>query len=249
MALGGLAAAGSGTSVGSEIPTADGTCSTIKRGLLLIIDRRGHRVASLSDNKLLDGPWDLTVHEEGNRALVFVSNVLSGAVTRINLKSNADGEVVIESLTQIASGYGTACNAAAVVVGPTGLAYDAFRDILYVASTDDNEIFAIPRAGHASGDEGRGRVIYRDDEHLHGPLALALAPNGDLITADGDAINPDPSHFSEIVEFTPWGHFVGQFQIDPVVGSAFGLATERSGDSILFAAVDDNTGTLEEWQE
>jgi hypothetical protein len=37
---------------------------------------------------------------------------------------------------------------------------------------------------------------------LRGPLALALAPNGDLITANGDAVNGDPTQPSEIVEFT-----------------------------------------------
>jgi hypothetical protein len=160
-----------------------------------------------------------------------------------------DGKLVVESLTQVASGYGTACNKAAVVVGPTGVAYDAFRDLLYVASTDDNEIFAVRGAGHADGDHGPGRVIYQDDEHLHGPLALALAPNGDLITSNGDAINPDPDHFSEIVEFTPEGQFVGQFQINPVVGSAFGLAVERDRGRILFAAVDDTKNVLDEWRE
>jgi len=90
----------------------------------------------------------------------------------------------------------------------------------------------------------------QDNEHLHGPLGLALAPNGDLITANGDAINPpDPSHNSEIVEFTPEGQFVSQFQIDSVAGSAFGLAVERRLGKILFAAVDDNISFLDEWSE
>jgi hypothetical protein len=234
--------------VGS-VPTTDGTCATIQQGSLLIIDRQGNIVTTLTDATLLDGPWDLTIHEEGNLATVFVANVLSGTVTRINLATTRTGKVVVESMTQIASGYGTACNAAAVVVGPTGLAYDALRDILYVASTDDNEIFAVAGAGHAQVDNGPGSVIYQDNVHLHGPLALALAPNGDLITANGDAINADPTQFSEIVEFTPTGQFVSQFQIDPVVGSAFGLAVERNRGAILFAAVDDNTATLDEWRE
>jgi hypothetical protein len=78
---------------------------------------------------------------------------------------------------------------------------------------------------------------------------LALAPNGHLITANGDAINPDPSQFSEIVEFTPAGRFVSQFQIDPAEGSAFGLAVKRSRGTILFSAVDDNTSVLDEWRE
>jgi hypothetical protein len=77
---------------------------------------------------------------------------------------------------------------------------------------------------------------------------LALAPSGHLITANGDAINPDPSKFSEIVEFTPAGAFVSQFQIDPAVGSAFGLAVKRSRGTILFDAVDDNTSVLDEWR-
>jgi hypothetical protein len=240
----------SGFVIVGSVPTTDGKCDTIQQGALLFIDRKGKLVTTLSDNKLLDGPWDLTIHEEGNRALVFVSNVLSGTVTRINLRIKEDGKLVIESLTQIASEYGTACNAAAVVVGPTGLAYDARQDILYVASTDDNEIFAVHRAARAHEDHGPGSVIYHDDEHLFGPLALVLAPNGDLITANGDAINnPSPSQVSLIVEFTPTGHFVGQLQIDPVLGSAFGIAVEETGGRILFAAVDDNFSVLDEWTE
>ena len=240
----------SGFVIVGSVPTTDGKCDTIQQGALLIIDRHGNLVATLSDNTLLNGPWDLTIHQVGNHAKVFVSNVLSGTVTRINLKAKENGAVVVESMTQIASGYSTACNAAAVVVGPTGLAYDPRKDILYVASTDDNEIFAVPGAGDADSDHGPGTVIYQDNEHLFGPLALALAPNGDLITANGDAINnPGPSQVSLIVEFTPTGQFVGQFQIDPVAGSAFGLAVERSRGRILFAAVDDNFSVLDEWTE
>jgi hypothetical protein len=235
--------------VGS-LPTSDGTCNTIGQTSLLIIDHQGNLVATLTDPNLLDGPWDLTVNDLGNRAQVFVSNVLNGTVTRINLKTTHSGKIMVESMTRVASGYGFACNAAAVVVGPTGLAYDRSKDVLYVASTSDNEIFAVPNVGSAKGDQGAGTVIYQDNEHLHGPLGLVLAPNGDLITANGDAINPpDPSHFSEIVEFTPTGQFVGQFQIDPVVGSAFGLDLTVRHNHILFAAVDDNTSVLEEWKQ
>src|SRR5215469_4039237 len=71
--------------VGS-LPTTDGTCNTIGQTSLLIIDRNGSQVAALSDPNLLNGPWDLTIHDQGEFAQVFVSNVLSGTVTRINLK-------------------------------------------------------------------------------------------------------------------------------------------------------------------
>jgi hypothetical protein len=234
--------------VGS-VPTTDGTCNTIGQTSLLIIDRHGQLDTTLSDVKLLDGPWDLTLYETGNHAIVFVSNVLSGTVTRLNVKALANGKLAVEGMTQIASGYTTACNQAAVVVGPTGLAYDSIRDILYVASTADNQIFSISGAAGTKVDNGRGTLVYSDNAHLHGPLALALAPNGHLLTANGDAVFEDMSHLSEIVEFTTAGAFVSQFQIDPVAGSAFGLAIESSNGSILFAAVDDNTSVLDEWRE
>jgi hypothetical protein len=32
---------------------------------------------------------------------------------------------------------------------------------------------------------------------LRGPLALASAPNGNLITSNGDAVHPDANHPSE----------------------------------------------------
>lgn len=232
-----------------NLPTTDGTCNTIGQTSLLIIDRNGNLVANLTDTNLLDGPWDLTVNDMGNRAQVFVSNVQNGTVTRINVKTTHSGQLMVESMTRIASGYGAACNTAAVVVGPTGLAYDRSKDVLYVASTADNEIFAVPNAGAAQGDQGSGTLVYQDNTHLHGPLALALAPNGHLITANGDAINEDLSQLSEIVEFNIGGEFVSQFQVDPAVGSAFGLAVTVRHDHILFAAVDDTTNVLEEWKE
>ena len=232
--------------VGS-VPTTDGTCNTIGQTSLLIVDHSGLLVATLTDTKLLDGPWDLTINDRGEQAEVFVSNVLSGTVTRISLRIPRNGNPIVENMTQIASGYGHACNSAAVVVGPTGLAYDAAKDILYVASTSDNVIFAVPHARKTTVDEGKGSLVYQDNVHLHGPLGVVLAPNGNLITANGDAVNSDPNQPSELVEFTPWGQFIAQFSVDPSQGAAFGLAVHVSGDQIHFAAVDDATNVLDIW--
>lgn len=218
--------------VGS-VPTTDGTCTTIGQTSLLIIDHTGSLVTTLTDSNLLDGPWDLTINDRGELAEVFVSNVRSGTVTRINLRIPKNGNPIVEGMTQIGSGYGHGCNAAAVVIGPTGLAYDAAKDILYVASTSDNFIFAVPHARKTAVDEGTGSLVYQDNVHLHGPLGLLLAPNGDLITANGDAVNPDASQPSELVEFTPSGQFVAQFSVDPSQGTAFGLAVHVLGNQIL----------------
>jgi hypothetical protein len=78
-------------------------------------------------------------------------------------------------------------------------------------------------AGRTS-DAGMGNLVYQDSAHLRGPLGLVLLPNGDLIAANGDAVNGDPNQPSELVEFTPQGKFVGQFSIDPSQGAAFGIA-------------------------
>jgi DNA-binding beta-propeller fold protein YncE len=150
-------------------------------------------------------------------------------------------------MTRIGSGYLTRTDPAALVVGPTGLAYDAKRNILYVASTGDNEIFAISNAGSRTSDGGTGKLVYQDDAHLRGPLGLVLAPNGDLITANGDAVNPDPTQTSELVEFTPKGKFVGEFSIDPNGGGAFGVAVSTDGNLLRFAAVEDVTNSLDIW--
>jgi hypothetical protein len=241
----------SGFVIVGNVPTLDGTSQTVQApGSLLILDHNGKVVTTLSDSTLLDGPWDLTVNDQGSTAQVFVSNVLSGTVTRLNLQIPNGGNPVVQSETQIASGYLTRTDPAALLIGPTGLAYDAAKDVLYVASTGDNVIFAVSNAGSTTTDAGMGTPIYQDTTHLHGPLGLLLAPNGDLVSTQGDAVNPDPNQPSEIVEFTPQGTFVAQTPVDSSgqQGGAFGIAVQSSEKQITFAAVDDIFNTLEVWQ-
>jgi hypothetical protein len=73
---------------------------------------------------------------------------------------------------------------------------------------------------------------------------LVLAPNGDLITANGDAVNGDPTHPSGIVEFTKRGKFVVDSNIDASQGGAFGIAVRPSHRAFTFAAVDDVPNTV-----
>jgi len=235
--------------VGNVPATYDssGNLVSVGQGSLRILDRTGRVVATLSDSTLLDGPWDLTINDQGDHAQVFVSNVLSGTVTRIDLEIPKGGNPEVTSETQIASGYSHQIVQAELAFGPTGLAYDAKRDILYVASTADNEIFAISDAKDRTRDAGRGRLVYQDNTHLHGPLGLVLAPNGDLITANGDGVNADPNQTSKLVEFTPRGHFVGQFSIDASPDAGFGLALTQTGGQLRLAAVDDDLNTLDVW--
>lgn len=231
-----------------NVPTTNGTFSTIEQGSLLVLNQNGQIVANLKDPVKLDGPWDLALVDLGNTAVVFVSNVLNGTVTRLILSvPNSGSNVKVLSSVTIGSGYGHAPNGPALVVGPTGLAFNPLLDLLYVASTDDNTIYAIPAALIRLSSAGKGIVVFHDNAVLRGPLGLVLLPDGNLITSNGDAINGNANQPSELVEFTPTGRFVGETSIDPGEGGDFGIAAEIEGNDLVFAAVDDNSNSLLIW--
>jgi hypothetical protein len=225
-------------------------------GSLQFIKSNGTLVPGVVSPPQIDGPWDLTIDDDQVHPTVYVSNVhvqsvtpqgvtLRGTVVRLNLTLSSNS--VTLKATVIASGYTTVTDPTAFVLAPTGLAHDRETDILYVASTADNAIFAIPGASTRSSPptSGTGMMIATGGQ-LRGPLALVLAPNGDLITSNGDAVNADANHPSEIVELTKSGKFVGQFNVDPAPGGAFGIGISMvgGGDTARLAVVDDNTNNL-----
>src|ERR1700731_2689106 len=103
------------------------------------------RIQTLSDSQFLDGPWDLALDDHGDHAHVFVSNVLNGTVSRLDLDVGAKSVTVLKK-TAIAAGYAHRPDPAALILGPTGLAFDRGADLLYVASTADNTIYVVPHA-------------------------------------------------------------------------------------------------------
>jgi hypothetical protein len=134
------------------------------------------------------------------------------------------------------------------VVGPAGLAYDSHRDILYVAAEGDDAIYALNGAGRATGSLGKGQLIYSDENILHGPLGLIIAPNGNLITANADpATFPPNADTSEIIELTRGGSLIREFSIDPNAGSAFAIAVASKGLVNQFAYVDDFVSNCTIW--
>lgn len=241
-----LAVLRAGFVIVGNVPSTDGTSATVGSGGLLVIDSAGNQVSTITDPKI-DGPWDMTVLDEGNQAIAFISNVLAGTVLRLELNVTTSG-VTVTNKTVIASGYKHRGDPAAFEVGPTGLVYDLQQDVLYVAATEDNAVFAVPEAGTRTNSGGKGTVIYTDAVHLHGPLAMAETPNGHLVVANSDVINSDPNQPSEIVEFTKQGGFIKQLSVDPAQGGSFGLAVRGNEETAFFAAVDDNTATLTIWR-
>ena len=230
----------------ANLPTADGTSATAKAGSLLVINNQGKLIQTITSPQI-DGPWDMTVVDEGDRATVFFSNALNGTVSRINLSVSSTGLTDLNQYT-IASGYLHQGDPAALFDAPTGLVFDKNTDRLYVASTLDNAVFVVRDADRRTTSDGPGDIIYQDNTHLHGALAMAEAPNGHLLVTNNDVINSDPNQPSEIVEFTKQGEFVKEIPVDPNQGGSFGLAVNKvSNDTAILAAVDDNTASITIW--
>lgn len=247
-----LTIAKAGLVFAGSLPTSGGTAVP---GPLEVINRNGELVSQLGSRALVDGPWGMTLNDRGNTAQLFVSNVFdtsgnfAGSITRLDVVFLPSGMTVLDAIT-IASGYTSAPDATGTVVGPAGLAYDSYDDILYVASEGDDAIYKLKGAGHTTTNLGKGEVIYDDQTVLHGPLALIFAPNGDLITA-----NADPTHFlpsatdpSEIIEITPGGTLVRKFSIDPNPGSAFAVdINNENGLFNQFVYIDDFVSSSTIW--
>lgn len=228
-------------------PDLSGNCSTATAGSILVIDKNGNQAGNITDPSI-NGPWDSALIDNGNSAKLFVANGLNGTIVRLDLSISAGG-VSLTKATQIASGYGHACDPVTFVDAPTGLVYDSDQNVLFVASTLDNAIFAVSDAGDRMHDNSMGRIIYQDPIHLHGPLAMAMAPNGHLVVSNNDAagINPDPNQPSEIVEFTTEGRFVREVSVDQNPGGSFGLNIATRDNAARFAFVDDNVNALSIW--
>jgi hypothetical protein len=212
--------------VGS-FPSSTGLCGNATSGGILVIDKNGNFVSEITGNNI-NGPWDMTVNDMGSTVQAFITNGLDGTVVRLDLTVSTTGVTVKDSVV-IASGYQHQCDPVTFVDSPTGLVYNAATDTLFVASTVDNAVFAVPDASKATNSGGTGTIVYQDPKHLHGALAMAMAPN-------------------EIVEFTTTGEFVKEISVDIAQGGSFGLQTRVTGlNQAQLAAVDDNQATRIIW--
>jgi len=234
--------------VGS-LPTTDGTSATAKSGCLIVLDSRGNVVETISGHNI-KGPWDMIAVDGGRLAALFVTNVLNGTVA-------ADGTVVrrgtvvrllmsfrdhkppqLLNSDVVADGFPERTDADALVIGPTGVAFDDPSDTLYVADSLNNRIAAIPNALFRKKPSHAGITISRGGK-LNDPLGLALTPDRHLLAANGNNGN--------IVEVVPWnGHQVASKLVDdtggppPGAGALFGLVAVRGG--VYF--VDDAANTF-----
>jgi hypothetical protein len=195
-----LVALQSGFVIVGSLPTTDGTAATAGAGCLIVLNSMGNVVDTISGHHL-NGPWDMTALDSGSLAALFVTNVLNGTVAanggvvnggtvvRLTLSiPNGQSPQLVDS-TVIASGFPERTDPAALVIGPTGVAFDNNTGTLFVADSLSNRIAAVPNAlfrKDAATDAAQTIQTVSQGHQLNDPLGLVLAPNGDLIAANGN---------------------------------------------------------------
>jgi hypothetical protein len=238
--------------VGS-LPTADGTAATAQAGCLIVLNSQGQAVETFSAHGI-NGPWDMTAFDQGDHATLFVTNVLNGTaaaggtvvnqgtILRINLDvpTQRHGQPQITAMTTIADQFAERTDPAALVVGPTGVGLGE-DGTLYVADSVNSRIAAIPQALTRETSAGAGNTV-SSNGLLNDPLGLTIAPNGNILTVNGNDGN--------IVETTPAGTQLAHVLLDssvtppglPGAGCLFGLAIIGKDAGVYF--VDDCFNTL-----
>lgn len=231
-----------GDVVVGSLPTTNGKSKTATAGALYVVNSAGKVIESIKGGDI-NGPWDMTAYDGGTSGDLFVTNVLNGTVAG-NGKDVAKGTVVrvaldfsvspprVKQEVVIGSGFDEATNAAALVLGPTGVGL-AGNGTLYVADTISNRVAAIPNARVRTTSAGVGSTV-STGQFLKAPLGLAIAPNGNILTVNGND--------GEITETTPAGQQVNWIFLDSTgspqgAGALFGLAVQPGHKGIYF--VDD----------
>jgi hypothetical protein len=239
-----LAVLPKGFVVVGSLPTTNGMAATAQAGCLIVLDKSGNVVETISGPPI-NGPWDMTSVGDGQNATLFVTNVLNGTVAsgetpinggtvvRIRLQVGKHHPPSVTAMDVIANGFPERTDPAALVVGPTGVGLGD-EGTLYVADTQGNRIAAVPDAQDRQTPLEGGGTSVATGGYLNNPLGLTLAPNGDILTANANDGN--------IVETTPIGAEFQPVDTGAGGGGLFGLTTAPDHQGVYF--VDDANNTL-----
>jgi len=238
--------------VGS-LPAAQGKFANVKPGCLIVLNAQGQTVATWTGQNI-NGPWDATAveNEEGSQVQLYITNVLNGIVPtnsnivnqgtvvrfNLNVPHQSEGKPSIESTATIGAAFSEKTDAAALVIGPTGIGLGN-NDILYVADTLNNRIVAIDHASTRQSPEHASLHVLTANGSLNAELGLSIAPNGDILTVNGGdgnlvEIQPDGTQIAKVL--------VSNMGTPPGAGCLFGIATVPGGAGVYFT--DDCTNQL-----
>jgi hypothetical protein len=254
-----LAVFRNGTVVVGSLPTNGpnaGTSAGEQAGCLIVLNSAGNVVRTISGGHI-NGPWDMTGRQVGDDAVLFVTNVLNGLSPTDPPTTIVNGGTVVRvvldlltyrvhSETVIANGLPERNDPTALVVGPTGVGLSFNGAVLYVASTEDSRITAVPAPFFLQRPLVGPGFTVTSAGSLNAPLGLTVAPNGDIITVNGGDGNA--------VETVPvGGQQITTAQLDNTTvpglpngnGTLFGIALTPNGKGLYF--VDDGSNTLNQF--
>jgi sugar lactone lactonase YvrE len=245
----------SGWIIVGSLPSKDGTTATKGQGCLVVLDPEG-QVASVISDKNINGPWgNIAAIDHGSSAVLFISNtgfgvgapgqsvVHNATVLRLTLSIPKGKPPVVAKETVIADGIGAQADKDVFIIGPTGVALGK-KGVLYVSDAIGNRIVAIRDAATRAKSAGAGREVTKDGM-LKRPLAIVMAPNGDLLAAnglDGQVVEIDPTTGKQVAE--KWVN-ENKAQTPPGSGDLFGIAMTPANDGFYFVSDDVNTLVLE----
>jgi sugar lactone lactonase YvrE len=241
----------SGWVIVGSAPSTDGTTKTLGRGCLIILDSSGKVAGTITDPDIAD-PWgNMAWIDNGDSATLFVSNAGFGigapgqaaqktaTVLRIGLSIENGKPPVVTDKTVIGTGFSAQADASVFLIGPTGLALGK-DGTLYVSDAINNQVVAIADAATRTDSAGTGRVVTKDGS-LRRPLAMATAPNGNLLAVnglDGQVVEIDPVAGKQIG--TSWLDN-DEAQTPPGSGDLFGIAVNPAGTGFYYVEDDMNT--------
>jgi DNA-binding beta-propeller fold protein YncE len=164
-----------------------------------------------------------------NGTVAANGNVVNGGtVVRLLLAIPDDQPPQLLDSTVIASGFPERTDPAALVIGPTGVAFDLFTGNLYVADSLANRIAAVPNALFRTNELKGGGLTISEGKDLNDPLGLTFTPDHHLVAANGNDGN--------LVEINPeTGHQIAEKLVDnsggppPGAGALFGLIAVQDG--------------------
>jgi DNA-binding beta-propeller fold protein YncE len=243
-----LVALKSGFVVVGSLPTTDGTSATAKAGCLIVLNSNGKVVETISGHHI-NGPWDMTAAEDDGAFVLFVTNVLNGTVAaggkivnegtvaRLFFTVPKSGAPELRDSSVIADGFPERTDPGALVIGPTGVAFDGGTGDLFVADSIDNRIAVIHNSLVRTKPTWKGVTVSKGGA-FNDPLGVSLVgrnlfvANGD----DGNIIQVDVSTGKQVdVDLVD-----ASGGPPPGSGALFGLWAMNGG--VYF--VDDATNTL-----
>ncbi len=244
--------AGTATSYANQV-YATGLTS----GLVTWFDQSGKEQTTYSN--LFKAPFSIAdIGGGGTYAAeyMFNSDVQTGSIVSIGTSGYGSG-----FYQQVATGFavGGSSQTGWNTVGPSGLAYNHKKDILYIADGANNtivrfshatallvknEIIVLPggkkfKCAHKK--TTCGKLVYSGSP-LNVPVAMTTLPNGNLIVAN---TQPASSGGNELVELTPTGLILDTKVVDTgATPAVFGLVASGTKDAntvLFYTDTNDNS--------